>query len=117
MSYCFQDDIHKFFGGGTHELESQLLSYFKSLPFNNPKRYEQIVHHMRVGDDRYGAVKYFAEVYDCAEEGIKEATLSEIVKASKIGYGGWLEDVLAQESIYTDKAGKLVGRALYLNQA
>ena len=117
MSYCFQDHIHKFFGGGTHELESQLLSYLKSLPFNNPKRYEQIIHHMRVGDDRRGAVKYFAEVYDCTDKDIKEAALSEIFKASEIGYGSWLDDVLAQESVYTDKAGKLAAQALSMNRA
>lgn len=91
MSYYFADAIKTYFGGGTHELESQLLTYLKALPFDCPDRYEQLVHHMRIGDDVHGARKFFAEVEACGDADIKQAVAEEKFKASLIAEGDWLK--------------------------
>lgn len=113
MNDCFMirddgryDFTHKSIRAGflkqcdTDKINTEILTYLKALPENDPVRFSELVHHAIRADDKHFFIEYIIEhKYDDINDFIEQAAL-DTYRQCMADSGRWICDILSNYSLF-----------------
>ncbi|MBS7262439.1 MAG: hypothetical protein KIG36_02395 [Eubacteriales bacterium] len=104
-----RDTLYTCFGGGTHEISGQILTWLKQLDVSDETRADELLHHCRLCGDSAAAASYLTEIASSGDDVLRAVTAREIRKLLFYDQGEWLLELIR---LCDPKAVGFIGDAL-----